>query len=334
MLTASRTVCPDCVFSTTASFRARSSPVEDRRSTRRDRQHHPLLDARSRRRRSRSSAASTSCGLDLGQVAEQADVDAEDRDLVPLDQVDRPQHRAVAAEADREVDAVRELLVRRPRAAGASRPPRRPRASAPRGPAPAATGRLTRQLGGTRTLVVHDQRRPRSQPHGLARSHRRCVRPAAPPAPAVRAWTKNSTFPFDATQRRHHPSHDDRSAGVQRARHVLEDRSPRRRVGDHASTPVGLDLARLELRLHEQDEITRRHHTRRAARRATARSEMNERSATTTSTAAERARERACGRSAVRALRPAGLRAVARASCPCPTSTATTAPRRIAGGSR
>ena len=41
-----------------------------------------------------------------------------------------------------------------------------------------------------------------------------------------------------------------------RALHVLEDRSPRRRIGDHASTPVGRDLARLELRLHEQDEIT------------------------------------------------------------------------------
>ena len=50
-------------------------------------------------------------GLDLGEVAELADVHAEDRHRRRVHEVDRVQHRAVATERDHEVETGRELVV-------------------------------------------------------------------------------------------------------------------------------------------------------------------------------------------------------------------------------
>ena len=59
-------------------------------------------------------------GLDLGEVAELADVHAEDRHRRRVHEVDRVQHRAVAAERDDEIETVGEALRPRPRARAGS----------------------------------------------------------------------------------------------------------------------------------------------------------------------------------------------------------------------
>ena len=61
--------------------------------------------------------------------------------------------------------------------------------------------------------------------------------------------------PLRSPHRRHHPPNDDRSASQERALDRLEHRAPHRGVSYDAPAPIGLDLSRLELRLHEEHEV-------------------------------------------------------------------------------
>ena len=120
-------------------------------------QHHPLLDPplagfrpggpalqrRGQRRR-----------LDLGEIAEQTDVDADDRHPRPAEHLDGAQHRAVAAEAEGQPGrfGVRSLTRS---ASPAAR--RRRRSSRPSDRARQPGRRLPSQRGGLDPLVVGDQ---------------------------------------------------------------------------------------------------------------------------------------------------------------------------------
>ena len=102
---------PDSCFSTTASLSARHAPLDA--AGHRDLQHHPLVEVpapglgagdEALQRRAQPGR------FDLGEVAEHADVDAEERHGRAVEQAHGAQHRAVAAEADDEVGLVERLL--------------------------------------------------------------------------------------------------------------------------------------------------------------------------------------------------------------------------------
>ena len=100
-------------------MKARCSSTAPRRGAR-DGEQHPLLD----RALAGEEALDGRPGarrLDVGEVAHLADVDADDRHPVAGHQVDRAQHRAVASEAHRHVEAVAEVSSSHPSEASPAR---------------------------------------------------------------------------------------------------------------------------------------------------------------------------------------------------------------------
>ena len=227
-----------------------------------DLQHHPLARPRSRRRRAARAPSSRSSGLDLGEVAELADVHAEHRDAGVVDEIDGAQHRAVATERDRQIEAGGELLDRHRDAAPArSRPTR---GCAPR--RRAARTRLDHLRGQRRvpparsrcgtsptvfSTVRHRPRAPRATAAsrsrralivgvalaGVARGTRRCRRRRAA-ATASRAITPMPASASPSTT----------SSSTARCTSGSRTIPPRLTRG-----PAGL-----ELRLHQQHELRRR----------------------------------------------------------------------------
>ena len=227
---------PDSCFSTTASLSARHAP--DVEPATRDLEHHPFVEV---------PRAGLAAGdepferlgdlrrLDLGEVAEHADVDAEQRDRRAVEDAHGAQHRAVAAEADDEVGL-------------ADRP-------------------LGRQVGEPEGggVLGHDPRRSaRARPttrrsSGRAWRRRRAAWWATTAtaviggACAVRAWTRNSRLPspprigesIQPTTSQPSASSDVGDGGL----HTVVDR----RVGDDAAAAADLGAPGLELRLDEQD---------------------------------------------------------------------------------
>ena len=125
--------CPERSFSMTASLSAyqlpRTAPAD---STSTD-EHHALRDLELAREQARQPVLEL-VGFELAQVAEQPHVHAHQRHRRRVHELHRVQHRAVAAERDREVETGREVVglgrVRvetgRPARARRERAPRRP----------------------------------------------------------------------------------------------------------------------------------------------------------------------------------------------------------------
>ena len=177
-------------------------------------------------------------GVDLGEVAELADVDPDDRHVVRGDEVDRAQHRAVAAEAQDHVGLEH-------RAARTPRPPSRPGAGRvllgqddPVAPGEQPGGDLAGQLDGLGPLAVDDHARRSLIGVGAARSRPRSPRPPASRARARRGAgpdvQEELDVPVGPPEWRHHQVHDGCSAACEgsdhagRARRARgQDRSPR-----------------------------------------------------------------------------------------------------------
>ena len=223
--------------------------------------------------RNRSMAARVPGGLDVGEVAHLADVHADDRHAGAGDQVDGAQHRAVAAEAHREVEARRRGSPRRTRAS--ARPGdvgvglRDPHLVAlvlqPRGRLPRQVGRLRCARGGARSRWRPSARRSPRRRAASTRGvdvdragRRRCGRAA-----------RNSTLPSA-------PVSGDAMAPMMAAPARSSARSDLARAP--AATPSGSVMtplpagrllpAGLELRLHEEHQIGARRGQRRARRAA------------------------------------------------------------------
>ena len=193
-----RTSVPAVRFSSTASLSAHQRPARRPADSTRDREHHPLRDRVVAREQAVERGVEL-VGLDLGEVAELADVDAEDGDAGLVDELDRAQHRAVAAEADHQVEPVGERArvdreVREPDAVSLGSGTRTSTpcsASQSRG----VPARARPRLG---PLVVRDE--PDAAARSPARPGPRSTA-AASSTPVVdgarrrRAWTRNSTLP-------------------------------------------------------------------------------------------------------------------------------------------
>ena len=208
---------------------------------------------------SRGSDAVELVGLDLGEVAELADVDAEDRHRRRVHEIHRVQHRAVAAERDargraRRANVVgvdRELVEPgRPRRRRRARAPRRrvaeprrgcaARARAPaagRGAAPARP-----RVAVTRALLARGAPRRRARPRSTVAGPRR-------------ACARNSTLP---SAPRNGDGIDRASTPSPRVVEPADDFAQHRRVHlriAHDAAPADPRPARLELRLHQQHEV-------------------------------------------------------------------------------
>ena len=198
-------------------------------------------------------------GLDLGEVAELADVDAEHGTRRRVHEVDGAQHRAVAAERDDEVEPVGELVGSTPSssrpAARTRRRARAPRRRARRTTRPRAARascaagrsrcgtRPTARVGAfdaRRVVPATTRRAPRrvdGRPRRAARARgtRRCRRRRAAATPSTA---------IDAEARRRRARRRPRAA-------------PRACTAGSRTMPPLPDAgpARLELRLHEQHEL-------------------------------------------------------------------------------
>ena len=209
----------------------------------------------------RSSAAVMRLRLDLGEVAEQADVHADDRDRRAVEQLDGAQHRAVAAEAERELGACRRIVFGGEVGAGRAR--RRPRASS-----------TARARAGAATMP---QRAPAPRPR-FARGGPRaapgsCVDLSRVGADAscrvgCVACTRNSRLPSPPVIGESHQPSTSHPAVAQRV--ARPRRGPGRGSPGSVITPCPLrhlGPAGLELRLHQQHEVaTGRDDTERATR--------------------------------------------------------------------
>ena len=194
--------------------------------------------------------------LDLGEVAEQADVDAEDRHLCLLHEVDGAQHRAVAAEADREHDVLGELLVGHREVEevdGLGVAERHAHLVAslvqPLHGLAASSAALARWLCTTSVTALIEGSPPRTT-KSIAAPGGRCDT-----AGGRGGMHEELDVPLRSSYGRHHPPHDDRSVSQERALHRLENRAPDRWVPDDAPASIGLGLSCLELRLHEEHEV-------------------------------------------------------------------------------
>ena len=204
-------------------------------------EHHPLVEvpapgARGRRR----SAPARRSGrrLDLGQVAEHADVDAEQRHRRAVEQLHGAQHRAVAAEADDQVGVGRRALADQVGAGRARR--RRRRRSTPSWPCSAQPrrrrrARRRRRLGRSwwATTATRWSRRTRS---AVRRRRARGTRGCPSPPTSGESIQPRTAQP----------------ASTSAASISSRTRSWISRIGDHAPAPRHLDPAGLELRLDQQ----------------------------------------------------------------------------------
>ena len=98
-------------FSSAASFSANQVPPAAPADSHVHGEHHALRHVEVAGQQPRQRRLEL-VGLDLGEVAELADVDAEDRHRRRVHEIDRVEHRAVAAERDHEVETVGESLGR------------------------------------------------------------------------------------------------------------------------------------------------------------------------------------------------------------------------------
>ena len=96
-----------CTFSSTASLSANQRPLRGARRLDVDLEHHALGDLVVAGEEAVEGGVEV-VGLDLGEVAELADVDAEHRHPGFVGEVDGAEHGAVAAERDHEVEALGE----------------------------------------------------------------------------------------------------------------------------------------------------------------------------------------------------------------------------------
>ena len=179
-------------------------------------QHHPSSTRRCSRRRRTARARRHAGRLDLGEVAEQPDVDADDRHRGAVEQLHGAQHRAVAAEADARPSAdfgVRSVGERRRGRAHAAS------AMSRNGSMPARlepTRRPRRRATPLGSLVVADDQHPghaaaavpsgvhKELPVAVTAGDRRVGRPASTSAPAAtiasatspstRSWTAGSVI--------------------------------------------------------------------------------------------------------------------------------------------
>ena len=164
-----------------------------------DREHHALRDLEVAGEQTRHRRFEL-VGLDLGEVAELADVDAEDRHRRRVHEVDRAQHRAVAAERDDEIEPVGEARRRRPRVVE----PGRVRLgvghahldAAARNQPAAARAQLVREPRGRDAARARPLASARAHAATRARRRRRASIAAASTVAAARAaCAKNSTLP-------------------------------------------------------------------------------------------------------------------------------------------
>ena len=105
MSSRSRTVWPDDAFSITTSFSASWITLRPSGRRHRGRHHHPFLDVETTAEVALERLVEM-LGLEFGEVAEHAAVDAEHRDAEAADESDGAQHGAVAADAQRQFDAL------------------------------------------------------------------------------------------------------------------------------------------------------------------------------------------------------------------------------------
>ena len=209
-------------------------------------------------------------GFDRGEVAELADIHPEDRNRSRVHEIDRVEHRAVAAERDHQVESLGEALsaatpsVARPHtfASGSGT-----RTSTPCSPNHAAAA-PARSCARPRGLDAERGRRLRAA--GLMRSPRSSRRRAPGPPRAMSASTddwstvarraaraKNSTCcRRRRVQRRTPPA---RTPSPRPRRVIGHDLLQHRRVHDRVAHDAALadaGPARFELRLHQQHEIS------------------------------------------------------------------------------
>ena len=214
--TSSRMRWPLRCFSSAASLSANHVPAAGPPTSTSHREHHALRHREVAGEQARQRRVEL-VGLDLGEVAELADVDAEDRHRRRVHEIDRVQHRAVAAERDHEIETVGEPVGRDAELARGRPPsPRRP-GRAPRRRARANQPRPPRASScATPPIAVRDEpdRARRRRAHARRPRARVGRRPASMSAGVDRrprprrACAKNSTLPSaprsgDADQRAH-----------------------------------------------------------------------------------------------------------------------------------
>src|SRR5581483_3434633 len=274
-----------------------------------DLEQHPLLDLVVTAEEAFERARHVD-RLHLGEVAELADVHAEDRGARGSDEIDGAQHRAVASEAHRQVEAVADVVVA---VAGADT---------------ADTGRDRVGFRDAHLVTVLEQ-----PACGRPRQLVRLEALGVDDEPDDRhqgflAWTKYSTLPCAP---RRGDSIVPMMSAPRAASAPVTSSSVRARIESSRMTPRAFAASR---RLASNCGFTSSTRSAPGAAHAssaaaTVRSEMKERSATTTSTAPPiDAMSRL--RTLVRSRRSTRSSRVSRSwSCPCPTSTAITcrAPR-------
>ena len=281
-----------CAFSSTASLSA--VPAAGRRARRTstvDREHHALLDLVVAGEQPRQRRASRSLGLDLGEVAELADVDAEHR--ARRRRTTRSTARSIVPSPPSEisdVETVAKLVGGSPPSRPSPTAPRPRSASGPRGRARTASRRrrAARSAAAARswcgTSPTRASRPARRRPPAASRTTRRgrpsSTRPGRAPVGAARGTRR--------CRRR-------RAGATTMARHDASPAPPRPAPTSSSTARVHLGVAddpaladprpaRLELRLHQQHEVGVGASCSATSAGATVRTEMNERSATTTST--------------------------------------------------
>ena len=263
--TSSRIRWPLRCFSSAASLSANHVPAAGPARLDVDREHHALRHREVAREQPRQRRVEL-VGLDLGEVAELADVHAEDRDRRRVHEVDRVQHRAVAAERDHEVEAVGEAVgldaelveadTPSPRLAG--RAPRRrarrnhaaaARASSCATPRSRCGTRPTARIAGlmrldTGHVVVRGRPDRRSSMSDVA---------STAAGPRARVREELDVAVGAAQRRRDHRAHTEPER-VEPADDFAQHRVVHHRVA-HDATLADARPARLELRLHEQHEV-------------------------------------------------------------------------------
>ena len=205
-----------------------------------DREHHPLLDLVLAGAVALERAAQ-GAGLDLGEVAELADVDAEDVGGRAAEQLHRPQHRAVATEADGQVGLARRARIGQVVEvegggvlAAASRPSK-PWSASHLDALSASAAASARSWWATITAPLVT---------GSPRPRRRRARPADRRAGAERV-DEELHVAVRAAQGRFHPAHDGRPS-PRAGRHRRgtgrpggpRDRGPRRALGTTSARPA------------------------------------------------------------------------------------------------
>ena len=162
-------------------------------------EHHALLDLVGAGEEALERHAHA-VGLDLAQVAELAHVDADHRDALLGDECHGAQHRAVAAQAEGDVEAPGERGLGRAQVGPGDEAGVLHREADLVTPLVEPGDRVAGQLGGLGPLVVEDDADgrhvvpcPFASASAIRRSTSRSI--SGPGCTAVRAWTRNSTLP-------------------------------------------------------------------------------------------------------------------------------------------